>query len=63
VICGHIHRANLCRIEGTFYANTGDSVESCSALVETRAGDMQLLRWPQGTVASMGLAPLLADAA
>ena len=38
VICGHIHRANLCRIDGTSTANTGDWVESCSALVETRAG-------------------------
>ena len=63
VICGHIHRANLCRIEGIFYANTGDWVESCSALVETRAGEMQLLRWPQGTVASIAVPPLLADAA
>jgi UDP-2,3-diacylglucosamine pyrophosphatase LpxH len=63
VICGHIHRANLCRIDGTFYANTGDWVESCTALVETRAGTMQLLRWPQGAVASTGLGALLADAA
>jgi UDP-2,3-diacylglucosamine pyrophosphatase LpxH len=63
VICGHIHRAKLCRIDGTFYANTGDWVESCSALVETRAGEMQLLRWPQGAVASIALRPLLADAA
>ena len=63
VICGHIHRANLCTIDGTFYANTGDWVESCSALVETRAGEMQLLRWPDGPVVSIGLARLLADAA
>jgi UDP-2,3-diacylglucosamine pyrophosphatase LpxH len=63
VICGHIHRANLCRIDGTFYANTGDWVESCSALVETRAGEMQLLRWPQGAVARQAVRPLLADAA
>jgi UDP-2,3-diacylglucosamine pyrophosphatase LpxH len=63
VICGHIHRANLCRIDGTFYANTGDWVESCSALVETRAGEMQLLRWPHGAIASIGERALLADAA
>jgi UDP-2,3-diacylglucosamine pyrophosphatase LpxH len=63
VICGHIHRANLCSIDGTFYANTGDWVESCSALVETRAGEMQLMRWPQGAVATVGVRPLLADAA
>jgi UDP-2,3-diacylglucosamine pyrophosphatase LpxH len=63
VICGHIHRANLCTIEGTVYANTGDWVESCSALVETRAGEMQLLRWPHGSEATVRLTPWLADAA
>jgi UDP-2,3-diacylglucosamine pyrophosphatase LpxH len=46
VVCGHIHRANLCHIEGTLYANTGDWVESCSALIETSRGELQLLRWP-----------------
>jgi UDP-2,3-diacylglucosamine pyrophosphatase LpxH len=63
VICGHIHRANLRRIGGTVYGNTGDWVESCSALVETVAGEMQLLRWPHGCVSAIGAAPLLADAA
>jgi UDP-2,3-diacylglucosamine pyrophosphatase LpxH len=63
VICGHIHHAKLCKIDGTVYANTGDWVESCSALVETRAGEMQLLRWPHGAVAAVGLTPLVADAA
>ncbi len=63
VICGHIHRANLCRIDGTFYANTGDWVESCSALVETRAGEMQLLRWPHAAVPRAAVRPLLADVA
>jgi UDP-2,3-diacylglucosamine pyrophosphatase LpxH len=46
VVCGHIHRPNLCRIEGTLYCNTGDWVESCSALIETSRGELQLLRWP-----------------
>jgi UDP-2,3-diacylglucosamine pyrophosphatase LpxH len=46
IICGHIHRAKLCRMDGLVYANTGDWVESCSALVEERTGDLQLLRWP-----------------
>jgi UDP-2,3-diacylglucosamine pyrophosphatase LpxH len=46
VVCGHIHRANLCRIEGTLYANSGDWVESCSALIETHQGELKLLRWP-----------------
>ena len=62
VVCGHIHRANLCKVDGILYANTGDWVESCSALVETRAGEMQLLRWP-GEPSRVGVTPLLADAA
>jgi UDP-2,3-diacylglucosamine pyrophosphatase LpxH len=64
VVCGHIHRANLCRIDGTIYANTGDWVETCSALIETSGGELQLLRWP--LVAARNApsgAPLVADAA
>lgn len=48
IICGHIHRANLRQIDGTVYCNTGDWVESCSALIETLDGELQLLRWPNG---------------
>ncbi|MDB6089802.1 MAG: hypothetical protein JWN85_2586 [Gammaproteobacteria bacterium] len=48
VVCGHIHRANLRDIDGTMYCNTGDWVESCSALVEKPSGELQLLRWPHG---------------
>jgi UDP-2,3-diacylglucosamine pyrophosphatase LpxH len=47
VICGHIHRAIIRHIEGTLYCNTGDWVESCSALVEHHTGELALLRWPQ----------------
>jgi UDP-2,3-diacylglucosamine pyrophosphatase LpxH len=46
VICGHIHRANLREIGGVSYANTGDWVESCSALIESGRGELELLRWP-----------------
>jgi UDP-2,3-diacylglucosamine pyrophosphatase LpxH len=46
VVCGHIHRANLYRIDGTLYANSGDWVESCSALIESEHGALELLRWP-----------------
>ena len=47
MICGHIHRANLRDIGGTVYANTGDWVESCSALTESERGELTLLRWPE----------------
>jgi UDP-2,3-diacylglucosamine pyrophosphatase LpxH len=56
IICGHIHRAKLCRVDGTLYANTGDWVESCSALVEDRSGELQLWRWPHCAVTPMRLA-------
>jgi UDP-2,3-diacylglucosamine pyrophosphatase LpxH len=45
LICGHIHRANLCDIDGIRYCNTGDWVESCTALVEHHGGQMQILHW------------------
>jgi len=60
IICGHIHRAKLCRYEGTLYANTGDWVESCSALVEDRSGELQLWRWPHGSVKPVLVASPLA---
>lgn len=64
VVCGHIHRANLRRIEGTLYGNSGDWVESCSALIETRSGGLELLRWPEGVRnARRAAAGFLADAA
>lgn len=64
VVCGHIHRANLKHIDGTRYCNTGDWVESCSALVEKSSGELELLRWPNGLQAARRpAADLLADAA
>jgi len=64
VVCGHIHRANLRNIDGTVYSNTGDWVESCSALIETLDGELQLLRWPNGQVpARRTTTQLVADAA
>jgi UDP-2,3-diacylglucosamine pyrophosphatase LpxH len=45
IVCGHIHRARVQRIEGSLYCNTGDWVDSCSALVEDKSGRVRLLRW------------------
>jgi UDP-2,3-diacylglucosamine pyrophosphatase LpxH len=64
VVCGHIHRANLRHIDGTLYCNTGDWVESCTALIENQGGELQLLRWPHDAAASRRLAAeLVADPA
>ena len=45
VVCGHIHRAEMKIIEGIEYFNTGDWVESCTALVEHFDGSMELIEW------------------
>jgi UDP-2,3-diacylglucosamine pyrophosphatase LpxH len=45
VICGHIHHPAIKRIGEIDYYNTGDWVESCSALCEDSQGQMQLLFW------------------
>lgn len=45
VVCGHIHRAEIAEIDGVLYCNDGDWVESCSALVEDRSGQLSLWKW------------------
>lgn len=43
VVCGHIHSAKISTIDGIDYYNTGDWVESCTALVEFSDGQFRLL--------------------
>jgi UDP-2,3-diacylglucosamine pyrophosphatase LpxH len=45
VICGHIHHAAKRRIGDITYINTGDWVESCTAVAETRAGTFEIIHW------------------
>ncbi len=45
VVCGHIHHAEMRRVNGVLYMNDGDWVESCTALVEHADGRMELLEW------------------
>ena len=45
VICGHIHHADVKEINGLQYANCGDWVESCSALVEDEQGNLKIIKW------------------
>ncbi len=47
VICGHIHHAASKEIEGIQYYNTGDWVESCTALLEDFEGNITLIHWLQ----------------
>lgn len=43
VICGHIHKAEIKLIDGLEYMNSGDWVESNSALVEDMDGNWSLI--------------------
>jgi UDP-2,3-diacylglucosamine pyrophosphatase LpxH len=45
IVCGHIHKAELKYINGVLYCNDGDWVESCTALVETLHGSLEILHW------------------
>ncbi|MDP9096840.1 MAG: UDP-2,3-diacylglucosamine diphosphatase [Pseudomonadota bacterium] len=45
VVCGHIHHAEMRMVDGILYCNTGDWVESCTALVEHGDGKLELVDW------------------
>lgn len=45
VVCGHIHHAEIRRVNGIDYHNCGDWVESCTALIEHLDGRIELYQW------------------
>jgi UDP-2,3-diacylglucosamine pyrophosphatase LpxH len=45
VICGHIHHAVIEELDGIRYVNTGDWVESCTAVAEHHDGRLELISW------------------
>jgi UDP-2,3-diacylglucosamine pyrophosphatase LpxH len=45
VICGHIHHAVIEDLDGIRYINTGDWVESCTAIAEHEDGTFELITW------------------
>ncbi len=47
VICGHIHHAVIHDDFGIRYMNTGDWVESCTALVEHLDGRFEIVHWSE----------------
>lgn len=56
VVCGHIHAANVKQIEGTWYLNCGDWVDSCTALIEHFDGRMELVSMAGATAPARELA-------
>ena len=59
VICGHIHHPAIRDIDGVTYVNTGDFVESCSAVVEHSNGRLEIIHWasPKAKSAPQSLEP------
>jgi UDP-2,3-diacylglucosamine pyrophosphatase LpxH len=47
IICGHIHHAAMRQFNDVEYKNTGDWVESCTALIEHDDGVFQILHWSE----------------
>ena len=47
VICGHIHFADMHDRLGIHYINTGDWVESCTAVAENHDGEFELIKWTE----------------
>lgn len=45
IVCGHIHHAAIKEINDVLYYNTGDWVESCTALIEDFEGKFTLMDW------------------
>lgn len=58
MICGHIHHATIKDIGGVLYSNSGDWVESCTALVENENGTLGIIDWQDqaGVLATGNLA-------
>jgi UDP-2,3-diacylglucosamine pyrophosphatase LpxH len=59
VICGHIHHAVIADIDGITYINTGDWVESCTAIAEHFDGRMELIQWQQVSSSEPAASPLV----
>jgi hypothetical protein len=51
-VCGHFHHASDRTFEGVHYLNCGDWVESCTAVVESHSGEMQVVHWADCQVRS-----------
>ena len=59
VLCGHIHRAAYEQMGDILYVNTGDWVESNTAVIEHFDGRLELIRWTDSAYAILGDPPVL----
>lgn len=63
LICGHIHRPEITRINDVLYLNCGDWVESCTALIEHFDGTIELVHSADVREIMKTLPPRLSEAA
>ncbi len=63
VVCGHIHHAEIRRVDGVLYCNDGDWVESRTALVEHMDGRLEIVHWAGAAVSKAQVQPALKVAA
>lgn len=47
VLCGHIHTAAHKHFDGVEYINSGDWVESCTAVLEHHSGEIEIVTWTE----------------
>lgn len=59
VVCGHIHHAEIKNMQNFLYLNTGDFVESCTAIVEHFNGRLELIRWHKREAATFDFKQML----
>jgi hypothetical protein len=57
VIRGHIHHAVVEEIDDIRYINSGDWVESCTAVVEDHQGGFSIVRWTAPVLLSLKSQP------
>jgi len=62
VICGHIHRAEIKTVGDIVYLNSGDWVESCTALVEDFDGKIELIHFHENNAQHTRRGPRSYDA-
>lgn len=60
LICGHIHHVNDRHIDGVHYLNSGDWVESCTAVAERSDGTFEIIRWHDVMARRLSPTPRLA---
>jgi UDP-2,3-diacylglucosamine pyrophosphatase LpxH len=57
VLCGHIHTPAMRQIDGVTYYNTGDWVESGTAIVEHFDGRLELIHSPLDATPQLVIVP------